>query len=97
MLVPFPSRGRERNCTNTTTYNIAVAAGDVEISACMPYGANPTDPQYIRIFKVIFSTEVLTAIDNTEAAVKAVKVIRDGKLFIEKNGVLFNAQGAVVR
>ncbi len=38
-----------------------------------------------------------TGIDNTEAAVKAVKVIRDGKLFIEKNGVLYNAQGTIVK
>lgn len=38
-----------------------------------------------------------TAIDNTEAEVKAVKVIRNGQLFIEKNGVLYNAQGTVVR
>lgn len=38
-----------------------------------------------------------TAIDNTNAAVKAVKVVRDGVLYIEKNGVLYNAQGAIVR
>lgn len=38
-----------------------------------------------------------TAIDNTEAGVKANKVLRDGVLLIEKNGVLYNAQGAVVR
>ncbi|MGN0226743.1 MAG: FN3 associated domain-containing protein [Paludibacteraceae bacterium] len=38
-----------------------------------------------------------TAIDNTEAGVKATKVLRDGQLLIEKNGVLYNAQGAVVR
>ena len=38
-----------------------------------------------------------TAIENTEAEVKAVKVIRDGKLFIEKNGVLYDAQGVVVK
>ena len=35
-----------------------------------------------------------TGINNAEEAVKTVKVIRDGQLFIEKNGVLFNAQGA---
>lgn len=35
-----------------------------------------------------------TGINNAEEAVKAVKVIRNGQLFIEKNGVLFNAQGA---
>lgn len=38
-----------------------------------------------------------TAIDNTDATAKAVKVLRDGVLFIEKNGVRYNAQGAVVR
>ena len=38
-----------------------------------------------------------TAIENSEVEVKAVKVIRDGQLFIEKNGVLYNAQGTVVK
>ena len=41
--------------------------------------------------------KVPTAIDNTEATVKAVKVIRNGQLLIEKNGVLFNAQGTIVK
>ena len=40
---------------------------------------------------------VPTGINNAEEAVKAVKVIRNGQLFIEKNGVLFNAQGAIVK
>lgn len=44
-----------------------------------------------------FVEDGLTAIDNTNAAVKAVKVVRDGVLYIEKNGVLYNAQGAIVR
>ena len=38
-----------------------------------------------------------TAIDNTNDEVKAVKIIRDGQLFIQKKGVLYNAQGAVVK
>ena len=38
-----------------------------------------------------------TAIENSEVEVKAVKVVRNGQLFIEKNGVLYNAQGAVVK
>ena len=38
-----------------------------------------------------------TAIDNTEASVKAVKRIVNGQLFIEKNGVIYNAQGAIVK
>ena len=41
--------------------------------------------------------DIATGIDNAEAAVKAVKVIRDGKLFIEKNGVLYDAQGTIVK
>ena len=38
-----------------------------------------------------------TAIENTEASVKAVKVIRDGQLYIMHNGRMYNVQGAVVR
>lgn len=38
-----------------------------------------------------------TAIDNTNAELKAVKVIENGQIFIIKNGVKYNAQGAVVR
>lgn len=38
-----------------------------------------------------------TAIDNTDAAVKATKRVINGVLFIEKNGVLYNAQGAIVK
>lgn len=41
--------------------------------------------------------DIATGIDNADAAVKAVKVIRDGKLFIEKNGVLYDAQGTIVK
>lgn len=37
---------------------------------------------------------IATGINNAEEAVKTVKVLRNGQLFIEKNGVLFNAQGA---
>ncbi len=36
-------------------------------------------------------------IENTDAKVAAVKVVRDGKLIIIKNGVEFNAQGTIVK
>ncbi len=36
-------------------------------------------------------------IDNTNAEVKAVKFIRNGQLFIEMEGKLYNAQGVLVR
>jgi len=37
------------------------------------------------------------AIENTEAEVNAVKVVRNGQLIIIKNGVEFNAQGTIVK
>ena len=44
--------------------------------------------------KLQLSEDIPTGINNAEEAVKTVKVIRNGQLFIEKNGVLYNAQGA---
>ena len=38
-----------------------------------------------------------TGIDNTDASVKATKRVINGVLFIEKNGVLYDAQGAIVK
>ncbi len=38
-----------------------------------------------------------TGIDNTEAGVKAVKFFENGQLMIEKNGVIYNAQGTIVK
>ena len=38
-----------------------------------------------------------TAIDNTEATESAVKFFENGQLLIRKNGVVYNAQGTVVR
>lgn len=49
------------------------------------------------IADVVLPDPLPTGINNAEEAVKAVKVIRNGQLFIEKNGVLFNAQGAIVK
>ncbi len=36
-------------------------------------------------------------IENAEEAVKAVKFFKNGQLMIEKNGVIYNAQGAIVK
>ena len=44
-----------------------------------------------------FVEDTASALGNTEAEAKAVKVVRDGQLLILKNGVLYNAQGAVVK
>ena len=47
--------------------------------------------------KMVLAESTPTGVENTEAGMKAVKVMRDGKLFIEKNGVLYNAQGVIVK
>ena len=46
---------------------------------------------------VVSNCGVATAIENTPVEVKAVKRIVNGQLFIESNGVLYNAQGAIVK
>ena len=38
-----------------------------------------------------------SAIDNTNAEIKAMKVIRNGQLFIEKNGHIYNAFGVMIK
>lgn len=50
--------------------------------------------------QVYFITAELSkdqALDNTDAEVKVEKFFRDGQLIIRKNGVEYNAQGAIVR
>lgn len=47
------------------------------------------------VFEII--SETPTAIDNTAVDAKAVKVLRDGQLLIEKNGTIYNVQGQSVR
>ena len=77
---------------NRLTWNGNVLYDDVEGQAItfeMPTEAVTVEASFV--------TEFPTAIDNTEADVKAAKVVRNGQLFIEKNGVLYNAQGAVVK
>lgn len=96
-LVPGDAGSMKSN-VNTTTANIAVEPGNVVISGVMPYGADPTAAQYIRIYKVVYQrTGWPTAIENNETEVNAVKRIVNGQLVIEKNGVLYNAQGTIVK
>ena len=90
--------GSMKSNTNTTTSGIAVEPGNVVISAVMPYSEDPTTAQYIRIYKVVYQrTGWPTAIENTENEVKAVKRIVNGVMVIEKNGMVYNAQGQIVK
>ena len=63
--------------------------GSLEAYFLFPGVKSPVDFEFVE--------DKPTAITNTNAEVKSVKVIRNGQLFIEKNGVLYNAQGAQVR
>lgn len=56
------------------------------------------------IFTWTFATNTLViefpatdGIDNTEAAIKAIKYFENGQLIIEKNGVKYNAQGTIIK
>lgn len=74
--------------------------------ATINFPLNPAGPNFIGFeskgnngdagfTKIQLEEPFPTAIENSEVEVKAVKVIRNGQLFIEKNGVLYNAQGIV--
>ena len=88
---------------DTEAFN--VSAGEVVIKFYIPDAESPQAGNndvvgytMCRIYKVTFTkTDIPAAIGNTDAAVKAVKVIRDGQLIIEKNGQLFNALGQAIR
>ena len=49
------------------------------------------------ITKISVATPISTALDNTEDEVKAVKYFKDGQLFIEKNGHVYNVFGACIK
>ena len=49
------------------------------------------------VFTVYNAKGVATGIENNAVVEKAVKFIENGQLFIQKNGVVYNAQGEVVR
>lgn len=52
-------------------------------------------PEYAVTVSASFSPA--TALEDVETSVKAVKVLRDGVLFIEKDGKTYNAQGQLVK
>ena len=83
---------------NTTAHeaSVAVEAGEVRIAA----GVKADSTREMLRFSVITFTKDdggATAIDNTNAEVKAIKVIENGQFFIIKNGIKYNANGAIVK
>lgn len=78
--------------TNTTSDAINVPAGKVEITF-----ADETANQYARVYKITYTIDnTETSIEQAAVSEKAVKVVRDGQLYILRDGKTYNAQGIVV-
>lgn len=69
----------------------AIAAGTYYI--CSPVGGSWN----IFHLQLVLETTPSTDLDNTMDEAKAVKVLRNGQLFIEKNGKTYNAMGVQVQ
>ena len=78
-------------------YQVAAVTVNGEAVAAVEGAYSFTMPAKNAAVNAVFETGSTTGLEDAEAAVKAVKVVREGKLFIEKNGVLYNAQGNVVK
>lgn len=79
-----------------TNYQYTVTLSGVTAETEITATATGTNKRFV-IWDVTYELETATAIDNAEAEVKAIKRFENGVLIIEKNGVKYNAQGAVVR
>ena len=76
----------EGTLTVTTVDNVITATGIVQ---------NPGAGIAIDI--TISGTIVTTGLENATVTVKPVKVLKNGQLIIEKDGVQYNAQGAILK
>ena len=83
-----PDEGYELEAISLEGIDLAISVVDGVATFNMP----AQDVTVLATFK-----EKTEGFENTQAGTKAVKVMRDGKLFIEKNGVLYNAQGVIVK
>ena len=87
--------GALRSDATVKEFNIPVEAGDVALSSVLK---SDETVQYIRIYKVTFSTDVIpTGLEEIEASVKAAKIMHNGQLLIKKGDVFYNAQGTIVK
>ena len=81
------------NNANTTSEEIAVPAGKVEITFMLPDEAKGN--QYCQVYSITYRVkeDIGAALNQVQAEVKAVKVIRDGQLLIIREGKTYTAQG----
>ena len=85
--------GSLKSDANVTSEEIAVPAGKVEITFMLPDETKGN--QYGRVYKVTYRVkeDIGAALNQVQAEVKAVKVIRDGQLLIIREGKTYTAQG----
>lgn len=95
--IAFPNEEVKLSFTMDEGYTLVSCYANEQLVVSTPnVGEFFTMPAEAVIVNATFG-DTATAIDNAEEEVKAVKVIRNGQLFIEKNGVLYDAQGAIVK
>ena len=85
--------GSLRSDANVTSEEIAVPAGKVEITFMLPDEGQGN--QYGRVYSVTYRVkeDIGAGLNQVQAEVKAVKVIRDGQLLIIREGKTYTAQG----
>jgi hypothetical protein len=75
-----------------------VSEGGVTITGTFESGSgNVYNVTISGTLPVVEEPEVPTALDNIDSTVAPAKVINNGQLIIIRNGVQYNAQGAVVK
>ena len=86
------------------TEAISVAAGDVEITFYIPDATKPQSrdgdvvgPAMGRIYKIVFTKDTPSALDNAEDGVKAQKFVENGQMYIQKDGKIYNVMGMEIR
>ena len=82
---------------NTTSDEIAVPAGKVEITFMLPDETQGN--QYCRVYSITYRVkkDIGSAVEEAQVEAKAVKVIRDGQLLIIRDGKTYTAQGVQVQ
>lgn len=84
-------------------YVLSTNAGITEFNPCQVGLEIPAHKAYISIpsnapaVRIIFAENGATGINELEGAEKAVKFIENGKLYIQKDGVVYDATGAKVK
>ena len=90
--IKYAIDGGEQVTSETNSVSIALEEGNHMIEIVTNQSSGDCRISAPKLVK-----RIPTALGETETEVKAVKIIRDGQLFIQKNGVLYNAQGAIVK